>query len=107
VKDVRHDATDGRTVVVIGSNSALAGGIERNFLLKGNVPQQNAAAMKNVLSQGTPFIRLAFENGRLRFSEAIIEANGRSYRGEFVDDIDSFEVFASAQPKSAESGKAQ
>ncbi|MBT5496975.1 MAG: WD40 repeat domain-containing protein [Alphaproteobacteria bacterium] len=107
VKDVRHDATDGRTVVVIGSNSALAGGIERNLLLKENVPQQNAAAMKNVLSQGTPFIRLAFENGRLRFSEAIIEANGRSYRGEFVDDIDSFEVFASAQPTSAESGKAQ
>jgi len=92
VKDVRHDVTDGRTIVIIGSNSALAGGTERNLLLKENVPQQNAAAMKNVLSQGTPFIRLVFENGRLRFPETIIEAIGRSYQGEFVDDIDSFEV---------------
>ena len=92
VKDLRHDATDGRTIVVIGSNSALAGGIKRNLLLKENVPQQYAAAMKNVLSQGTPFIRLSFQDGRLIFSEAIIEANGRSYQGEFVDDIDSLEV---------------
>jgi hypothetical protein len=58
VKDVRHDATDGRAIVVISSNSALADGIERNLLLKENVLQQNAAAMKNVLGQGRPLFAL-------------------------------------------------
>lgn len=98
IKDVRHDTTDGRTAVIIGSSSALAGGMERTLLLKDAVPQQNADAMKAVLSQGVPFVRLAFTDGRLRFAEGQIEANGRSYRGEFVDDIDGFDVFASTKP---------
>ena len=96
VKDIRHDATDGKTVAIIGSNSAVAGGMERHFVLSEAVPQQNAAAMKSVLAAGTPTIRLTFEDGRLRFADGIIEAGGRIYRGNFVDDIDSFVVFAPA-----------
>ncbi len=86
IKDVRHDATDSRVVVVIGSNSPVAGGFERHFLLKVNVPQANAAAMTAVLRAGTPMMTLAFDKGTLRFADAFIEAGGRIYTGEFVDD---------------------
>ena len=97
VKDVRHDSTDGRTVVVIGSNSALAGGIDRNLLLKDSVPQENADAMKDILKQGVPNIRVSFENGTLTFADGFIEAAGRSYEGEFIDDEKSIVVFRAAE----------
>ena len=97
VKDVRHDSTDGRTVVVIGSNSALAGGIDRNLLLKDSVPQENADAMKDILKQGVPNIRVSFENGMLTFADGFIKAAGRSYEGEFIDDAKSIVVFRAAE----------
>lgn len=92
IKDVRYDATDGRTIVVIGSTSALAGGIDRHLLLSESIPQANAAAMESVISKGTPRIRLTFKDGTLQFADGTIEANGQLYRGAFIDDEDRFEV---------------
>lgn len=92
VKDVKHDATDGKVVVVIGSSSAVAGGVDRHLVLEETVPPENAAAMKSVLMAGTPYVRLAFENGALRFASAYVDAGGRAYEGRFVDDKNSFEV---------------
>ena len=63
VKDVLHDTTDGCTLVVIGSNSTLAGGIDCNLILKDSVPQENADAIKN-LQKGVPNIRVSFKTER-------------------------------------------
>ena len=64
---------------MIGSNSALAGGTNRNLLLKDSVLQENADAMKDILKKGVSNIRVSFENGTLTFADGFIEAAGRSY----------------------------
>ena len=97
VRNVRHDSTDGHTVVVIGSNSALAGGFDRNLILKDSVPQENADAMKGILEKGVPNIRVSFENGTLTFADGFIKAAGRSYEGEFIDDAKSIVVFRAVE----------
>ena len=97
VKDVRHDSTDGHTVVVIGSNSALAGGFDRNLLLKDSVLQENADAMKDILKKGVSNIRVSFENGTLTFADGFIKAAGRSYEGEFINDEKSIVVFRAVE----------
>ncbi len=75
----------------------VCGGLERHLIPSEAVSQEKAAVMKSVLTAGVPTIRLAFEDGRLRFADGMIEAGRRVYRGEFVDDVDSFVVFAPAQ----------
>ncbi len=97
VRNVRHASTDGHTVDVIGSNSALAGGFDRNLILKDSVPQENADAMKGILEKGVPNIRVSFENGTLTFADGFIKAAGRSYEGEFIDDAKSIVVFRAAE----------
>ena len=76
----------------LGSNNAVAGGLERYLISSEAVPQEIATAMRSVLGTRVPTI--AFEDSRLRFATSIIEARGRVYRENFVDDVDSFVVFA-------------
>ena len=97
VQDVRHDSTDGRTVVVIGSNSALATGNDCNLILKDSLPQENADAMKGILEKGVPNIRVSFENGTLTFADEFIKAADRSYEGEFIDEAKSINVFRAVE----------
>ncbi|MEC7657988.1 MAG: hypothetical protein VX416_16775 [Pseudomonadota bacterium] len=82
---------------MIGSNSALAGGTNRNLLLKDRVLQENADAMKGILEKGVPNIRVSFENGTLTFADGFIKAAGRSYEGEFIDEAESINVFRAVE----------
>ena len=51
-----------------------------------------------VLTKRVP--KIAFEDdSRLRFANSIIEVGGHVYREKFVDDVDSFVVFAPTQKK--------
>ena len=77
----------------LGANSAVAGGLERYLIPSEAVPQEKATAMRSVLT--TRVQTIAFEDdSRLRFANSIIEVGGRVYRKNFVDDVDSFVVFA-------------
>ena len=82
---------------MIDSNSALAGGFDRNLILKDSVPQENADAMRGILEKGVPNIRVSFENGTLTAADGFIKAAGRSYEGEFIDDAKSIVVFRAAE----------
>ena len=82
---------------MIGSNSALAGGIDRNLLLKDSVPQENADAMRGILEKGVPNIRVSFENGTLTAADGFIKAAGRSYEVEFINDEKSIVVFRAVE----------
>ena len=79
----------------LGSNNAVAGGLERYLISSEAVPQEIATAMRSVLATRVPTI--AFEDSRLRFATSIIEARGRVYRENFVDDVDNFVIFAPTQ----------
>ena len=91
----------------LGSNSTVSGVLKHHLTLSEAVPQENAAVMRLVLTTGVPTIRLAFEDDGLRFADSIIEAGGRVYREEFVDDVDGFVVFAPAQKKPDAASKKQ
>ena len=53
--------------------------------------------MKGILEKGVPNIRVSFENGTLTFADGFIEAAGRSYEGEFIDDAKSIVVFRAVE----------
>ena len=56
----------------LGSNIAVAGGLERHLILSKAELQEKVAAMKPVLTKRVPTVRLAFEDSRLRFTDIII-----------------------------------
>ncbi len=93
IESVRYDSADGRFVVEIGSDSAVAGRVRRHILIADPVPEEDIEPMQEALQNGRPVIELAFDGSRLSWSAASIEANGHLYKGELIDDgPESFEI---------------